>query len=86
MKQVIDQAGLAELMSGKETVLDPDLGPCFRSDEMRVIQRMPGVVDIEFRWRGELTYVMRVDCDFSIGQLLTLSGIYVMMPFSLTST
>ena len=46
-----------------------------RHDEVRVIQRRPGLVDVEFRWRGVLTYTMLVDCDFAAGQLLTLAGL-----------
>lgn len=46
-----------------------------RHDEVRVIQQCPGLVAVEFRWRGMLTYTMHVDCDFAVGQELTLAGI-----------
>lgn len=46
-----------------------------RHDELRVIQRSPGLVDVEFRWRGMLTYTMHVDCDFGAMQELNLTGI-----------
>jgi hypothetical protein len=46
-----------------------------RHDEVRVIQQRPGLVAVEFRWRGVLTYTMHVDCDFAAGQLLTLTGL-----------
>lgn len=46
-----------------------------RHDEVRVIQQRPGLVAVEFRWRGVLTYTMHVDCDFAAGQLLTLAGL-----------
>ena len=46
-----------------------------RHDEVRVIQQRPGLVDVEFRWHGVLTYTMHVDFDFSAGQPLTLTGI-----------
>ena len=46
-----------------------------RHDEVRVIQQHKGLVAVEFRWRGVLTYTMRVDCDFAAGQTLNLVGI-----------
>ena len=45
-----------------------------RYDEVRVIQRCPGLIAIEFRWRGTLTHTMYADCDFAAGQVLTLAG------------
>lgn len=46
-----------------------------RHDEVRVVQRAPGKVSVEFRWRGVLAHTMQVDCDFAAGQLLTLTGL-----------
>lgn len=46
-----------------------------RHDEVRVAQQRPGLVAVEFYWRGMLTHTMRVDCDFAAGQLLTLAGL-----------
>lgn len=45
-----------------------------RYDEIRVIQRRPGVVDVEFSWRGKLTSTMHVDFDLSARNELTLAG------------
>ena len=55
-----------------------------RHDEVRVIQQRPGLVDVEFRWRGVLTYTMHVDFDFAAGQPLTLAGIDGRMAMQLT--
>lgn len=46
-----------------------------RHDELRIIQEQPGQMAVEFRWQGTPTYTMRVECDFSIGQTLTLTGV-----------
>lgn len=46
-----------------------------RFDKLCTIQRCPGIVDVEFWWRGMLVYTMYVECDFSTGQQLTLVGI-----------
>lgn len=54
-----------------------------RHDEVRVIQRRPGLAAVEFRWRDTLAYTMRVDCDFASGQMLTLTGIEGRMPVRL---
>lgn len=55
-----------------------------RHDELRVIQDQPGVVEVEFRWRGKPTYTMIVGCDFSDGQTLTLAGIDGRMAMQIT--
>lgn len=54
-----------------------------RYDKLCTIQRCPGIVDVEFWWRGMLVYTMHTACDFSTGQQLELVGIEGMMEFKL---
>lgn len=54
-----------------------------RFDKLCTIQRCPGIVEVEFWWRGMLVYTMHVECDFSTGQQLELVGIEGNMLFAL---
>ena len=48
-----------------------------RFEEMRLIQQRPGLVAVEFLWRGAIRHTMHVDCDLAAGQLLTLTGVEI---------
>lgn len=46
-----------------------------RYDELRIIPKRSGFVDVEFIWRGELISTMCVGFDFAPSKMLTLEGI-----------
>ena len=46
-----------------------------RHDSMCISLHQPGVMKVEFSWRGMLTYTMYEICDFIDGQSLTIAGI-----------
>jgi hypothetical protein len=75
----MDVKAIHEALSAKQDDANPFVREgettFIRHDELRVIQPRPGLVEVEFRWRGMLTHTMRVDCDLAAGQLLTLSGL-----------
>lgn len=46
-----------------------------RHDQIKVSQPHPGIVELEFLWRGVLTHTLREECSLTAGQTLTLAGV-----------
>jgi hypothetical protein len=74
--------GLVEANDIDETFIRDGDKTLMQFDQLAFKPRLDGA-DIEFYWRGKLSYTMRLDTPIGVGQNLTLSGITGRMEITL---